>query len=322
MKFTKILIEFFKLFFDNRKSKKKIISISESSEFDYSLHELFSEAEYKKIIENAILVNHAILQPLCFLLGRKPSSIETKLQILISFCSSIQDNLVDSPNRENYDKKNDLIQQMGVFIRSNIPNRELFELFLKNTAEAQNRSKEQFNENISLNELEQITFSKCGNAFLVIRSILPEPIILNETEAIYQYGGTAQIGDDILDLYDDISNKQYTLATNLELKQLTELFNNELIKTYSGFYMTKHDLKNIRKAVMRISIFLSVFNLGLKRYEKLNINTTDRERIRRMERTHFIIDMAKAGNIFKLFLEVLKTTSYINRNIEKQKFLF
>ena len=211
---------------------------------------------------------------------------------------------------------------MGVFIRSNIPNRELFELFLKNTAEAQNRSKEQFNENISLNELEQITFSKCGNAFLVIRSILPEPIILNETEAIYQYGGTAQIGDDILDLYDDISNKQYTLATNLELKQLTELFNNELIKTYSGFYMTKHDLKNIRKAVMRISIFLSVFNLGLKRYEKLNINTTDRERIRRMERTHFIIDMAKAGNIFKLFLEVLKTTSYINRNIEKQKFLF
>jgi hypothetical protein len=216
------------------------------------------------------------------------------------------------------DKKNELIQNMGNFIRAHIPNIKLFETILENTAEAQLQSKRQFNENITIDELKTITFNKCGNAFLLIRSILPEVLTDQESDAIFQYGGTAQIGDDILDFYDDIANNQFTLANKLELEELTKLFKTEVLKTYESLFKTLYSKKSIYKTLLRISVFLSVFNLGLQRYKKLNIKTTNWEKIRKMERKTFIIDMAKAANIFKLFVEVCKSGKLLNLELKSR----
>jgi hypothetical protein len=303
------LREFIKLYFEfktqKRNIKKAFVSIGDKI-FTCPLTEILNKNEIKKIESDALLIQLGLLQPFAFLTGRKPTPNETLLQVLISICTAIQDNLIDFSNQEDYNKKIELLNKLGNYVRENISHRDLYEMYLYETLKAQNESKKQFDNEISIDKIREITFKKCGNAFLLIRSILSENLIENEPEAIFQYGGTAQIGDDILDLHDDIAINLNTLANKTDLKQLIQLFNCEMDKTIILFSKLNYPQKNIRKAIIRIIIFLSVFNLGLQRYQKLQINTTDWIAIMKMGRNVLILDMGKIRFKFRLIMQTIK----------------
>jgi hypothetical protein len=302
-----LLKEFIRLSFEfktQKKNIKKAFIFIKNNIRTCSIEDILNKNEVKKLKSDALLINLGLLQPFAFLIGRKPTPNETQLQVLISICTAIQDNLIDSSNQEAYNKKIELGNEILNYVRENISHKDLFEMYLSETLNAQNESKKQFDNEISIEEIREITFKKCGNAFLLIRSILSENLIENEPEAIFQYGGTAQIGDDILDLYDDIAINLNTLANKTELKPLTLLFNRELDKTISLFNKLEYPQKNKSKAIIRIVIFLSVFNLALQRYQKLQINSTDWNSLMKLKRKVLILDMERTGFKFRLFWDV------------------
>jgi hypothetical protein len=227
----------------------------------------------------------------------------------LSIYAVIQDNLVDSSNPENEDNMVDLLHEIENYVHNNIYHKDLFEKYLSEALSAEKKSKRQFDNEISIEEIRDITFKKCGNTFLLIRTILSENLIVNEQEAIFQYGGTAQIGDDILDLYDDISINLNTLANKTELKPLIQLFNCEMDKTIKLFSELDYPQKNIRKTIIRIKIFLSVFNLALQRYQKLQVNTIDWIAIMKMKRKMLILDMERFEFKFRLLWKIANRIS-------------
>lgn len=111
--------------------------------------------------------------------------------------------------------------------------------YFQRTLEAQLRSKQQFQQNLSYPALIQILKDKCGYTTLLCRAVVNQSISQAEEEAIYELGALVQFINDINDLYKDskqgirnFANSFGTLAeikralmqqTNLALHQVKQL---------------------------------------------------------------------------------------------------
>jgi hypothetical protein len=300
--------EFIRISIDIRTQKKNIQKVLKTRNlFSSSFQDVFNRKEIRKIENYALLTHVAIMQPFSCLIGRKPTPAETKLQILLSLYAAIQDNTIDSEDLMNFSRKNTILQEIVDYLKKNVYQKELFNLYFDKIIKAQRESKKQFNRNISISEIQEISFRKSGYAFLLMRSILSVPLIENEAESIFQYGGVAQIGDDILDLYDDVCQNINTLANRLETHELGILFNAEIFKTIALFKNLNVPEKNKQKALNRILVFLFIFDIGLQNLEKLKINTKDWEQIKNKNRDRFIVDMDRFKYKFSLLKECLKS---------------
>ena len=239
------------------------------------------------------------------LLGRKLSEPEIKRIVLLAHFAPVYDDLFDRLDTAkdrivkliktpenikavNAEEKLFLSFYLPVF-RDLKTNDDFIGYFLKLT-EAQEQSKQQTNGHLSYDEINQITRDKGGFSSLLLRSLINESMNENERAGLYQLGAMSQYMDDIFDWYDDLSENRTTIANQLTL--------NELLELYQTNFQALNKMQFTKTFKRLIAILLSPAFVCLDDYQKKQVNT------KLLSQTRVICDMEKPINQWNLFLKV------------------
>ena len=241
-----------------------------------------------------------------YLIGRKLSVPEIKRIILLAHFAPVYDDLFDRMNTpkeriiqlikspESITPKNEEEQLFLSFyqpvydeLKSEV---DFINYFLKLT-EAQEQSKQQAKGNLTFEQINQITRNKGGFSSLLLRSLIREPISENEKEGLYQLGAMSQYMDDIFDWYDDYYENRLTIANQLSLSELFEIYQSNFQKL--NLVLVSGTFKQM------VSILLSPAFVCLDEYKKQQVDT------KTLSQNRIICDMEKPINQWNLFLKVL-----------------
>ncbi len=169
---------------------------------------------------------------------------------------------------------------------------------------AQKDSLEQFNPNVTDENLLSITTRKGGYCLLMCRHYLDTPYLQAADATWYALGGVIQLTNDLYDIYKDMQEGIITLAVRAKkYKAIYELYHrhaealNETISQLPISHVRKIDLSIILNV---IAAFGYVALDNLKRLQENNSNNTILPAFDALPRKELIIDMEKNSNRFKL----------------------
>lgn len=183
---------------------------------------------------------------------------------------------------------------------SNRPASQEFNQRFYRVYQAQLKSKEQENSNLSQQEIKAITFLKGGQSLLFYRSVLEAPIS-QEQEIFYQkLGGLFQLESDIFDIYKDRENQIATLATHCKsmasLKEQFAAFHRETLELLQNLDISQNKK---REFSLFIKLILSLGYTCLDQLESLEQSSNNRFELIQYSRKQLICDMDLLKNQLK-----------------------
>lgn len=287
-------------YFQKRLSKKLIKTLPRSAQ-DSKIYHTY-----------AIQIVSCIAILYCEMRGKKISKVEKKTQVYLSFLAALMDietdqkiknisevivffkslQLPHSPVLENICF---IIQQL----RKNIDDQPLKEL-IRNSLLFQLESLRQTKSN-DIAYIKEITWNKCGYSFLFSRMLLNHKIIANEQAFCFHYGGIGQLGDDILDIYDDKRDGIETIAHMLNNEELTTFYMNELLCLFDTIRKLGYKTKHIQKAVRKLCIVTAIPLVQIDLLTQQGITTGKIFSIHTVTREHTICDMQKFSVLRRSF---------------------
>jgi len=116
---------------------------------------------------------------------------------------------------------------------------------LSNVHQAQKDSLKQFDQNISKEEIVDITLRKGGYSLLMCRHYIDLPISNELDKAWYQLGGIIQITNDIYDIHKDLQEGICTLPNSIKNVEEIELLYKNLVTNFFKFFLI-YPLTNIK----------------------------------------------------------------------------
>ncbi len=211
-----------------------------------------------------------------------------------------------------------LLQYLFNKLNKNTKDFHLFEHYFKIAGEAQTESLKQINEEkLTNSELRKISYDKGGYFTLLYRSVLNNPLIVNEEKAIYSLGNILQLTNDIFDAHKDYHNKQQTLVN---YSQSINDLNNEFLEltdsTIKQFCNLAYPSKNIKSALNEIIPIIARGIVCLDQFLKLQENNNGIFEIEKFSRKELICDMEKIKNIKKCIKYSILYKSKISKFIE------
>jgi hypothetical protein len=257
----------------------------------------FSRSDLRRMRNYTLQVPVAIGESLACLLERPLESEERENLTFIALLSVLHDDLQDNPNGTSGDAKAkllDFMQAKGVELRQS---NSLFNSRTDATQAAQTAGLlQQHGVNIPKERLKQLSYDKCGLAFLLASSLVDFGSNREPETWLYQFGGVSQLGDDILDDYDDAKSGIKTMANTLPLDEFRAIFHEETAKCFTLLKSTSFPEKAKKLTAKRMAFFLAVFDLALAKLTRKTHDLRDPEAILKHPREYWILDMAKTGN--------------------------
>ena len=189
-------------------------------------------------------------------------------------------------------------KQIQSYLIQSVPNKEAYIKASKDVFEIQLETIKQTNPLISIEEIERITYAKGGFSVIIYHQTLDENATPEMWQALYEIGALMQFANDCFDIYKDIHDGIFTLASRCEdYKLLKKLYlsrvkqANALVRLLPYSTSKKNEFLIIMHAI--ISQGLVAIDQMIRLQEKLGhpVNCID------MERKELITDMQKAGNI-------------------------
>jgi hypothetical protein len=189
-------------------------------------HQTFSKSQIKRITKYWQLGLNLVCKNLYDLTGKVLQPNEHKRIMLLSVFGPVFDDLFDDKildhtqiaalvsNPETYVAVSDtdrLVVKIYLELLRNLPRKELFVEQLQAVAYWQQESLKQLNENISEEELYQITYNKSYYAVLLYCAVLDEYPGSALREMLFPIAGLMQLTNDAFDVYKDVHNYVYTL---------------------------------------------------------------------------------------------------------------
>lgn len=162
----------------------------------------------------------------------------------------------------------------------------------KEVFETETESKLQQHQKNSEEQLRELTFLKGGHSFLFYRLCLDHSLEECEREMIFQLGGLMQLGNDIFDVWEDVSQDIETLATRtISVNHLRNSFSAKLDICFELLLKCKYPVKQIQ-AFKRIILFgIARVFVCLDQFEKLQVSKTSLFQPTTYTRTQLICDM-------------------------------
>lgn len=189
-------------------------------------------------------------------------------------------------------------KQIQSYLIQSVPNKEAYIKASKDVFEIQLETIKQTNPVISIEEIERITYAKGGFSVIIYHQTLDENATPEMWQALYEIGALMQFANDCFDIYKDIHDGIFTLASCCEdYNLLKKLYlsrvkqANALVRLLPYSTSKKNEFLIIMHAI--ISQGLVAIDQMIRLQEKLGhpVNCID------MERKELITDMQKAGNI-------------------------
>jgi len=184
---------------------------------------------------------------------------------------------------------------------ANAPYPELLLKKAKDVFDAQVLSKQQTDANITIENIQSITYQKGGVSLLLYRSVLNYFTPPEEEQLLYALGKIMQLENDIFDVYKDRENGIKTLITtenkiaNLRANYI-ELYNEvaELLQ------QTSFRKRNKKLFIRYVSLIILRGLVCLDCLEKNELQSDNQFRVEKYSRAQLICDMEKTSNLGKV----------------------
>ncbi len=184
---------------------------------------------------------------------------------------------------------------------ANAPYPELLLKKAKDVFDAQVLSKQQTDANITIENIQSITYQKGGVSLLLYRSVLNYFTPPEEEQLLYALGKIMQLENDIFDVYKDRENGIKTLITtenkiaNLRANYI-ELYNEvaELLQ------QTSFPKRNKKLFIRYVSLIILRGLVCLDCLEKNELQSDNQFRVEKYSRAQLICDMEKTSNLGKV----------------------
>lgn len=212
-----------------------------------------------------------------------------------------QDVLKMMSEPSGYEAKNALEHLFVYFltqVHNNLADMKSFNLAFTKVFEAQVESGEQLKEDITFNQIKNITFNKGGYSLLFYRSVFENKLTQGEKEALYNVGALMQLGNDIFDVWKDAPQKIKTLVTTCkDIDEVRTVFNEQLSVCISLVLKSGFAPKNIRKYLFKLLLGISRCYVCLDQLEQLQKKTNGIFKPAAYTRSEMLCDMEKPKNM-------------------------
>ena len=183
-------------------------------------------------------------------------------------------------------------------VHENLYNKDFFKHTFDQVYQAQIDTHKQLNENISTEEIKEITFRKGGVSLLFYRSAFAHDLQDGEEEALYNAGSLMQLGNDIFDVYKDEQQKIRTLVTTCKtINEIRIVFRDQMDKTVMLIKRSGYQEKDKRKFLNKLVLGISRCFVCLDQLENLQQRSNGIFVPASYRREDMICDMEKSANI-------------------------
>lgn len=276
----------------------------------------FDDATFNKIAKSYSLWLPMVTDSFARLYGNYASAAQQERTIHYFICSSLFDNFFDhkllpvqqienitfnyqSFQPQTFEERVSLHSHS--FLLNHILEKQEYLSVLRKEFNAQAASLNQFNQNISDEEIQHITFDKGGNAVLMCYYYTDVEGTVEEKNCWYALGTLIQLSNDLFDIYKDLQDGVETLATRCtDAYQFEKIFLHQvqiLKQNIQRLPCNKSHKQNFSTCVSSSYVLGLIAIDNLKRIQ-INHNNHLPSLIS-LSRKELIIDMEKLSNIFK-----------------------
>ncbi len=301
-------------YFIRERKKEAIHAVRVITDLEKKLNGQFDSATRKKIIISHSVYNPLVIDAFCRLHGRVSNKKERKKLIYYFTCSSVLDNFFDY-GELSYNQiisiytiptyqPSTFSERVGMYchwhLLDKVTDKVGYMKILDAEVNAQHASLQQFNKQISIEEIESIMKAKGGNAVLLCRYYLDYEPSEAEDKCWFQLGVIIQLNNDLYDIHKDINDGIETLATRCRDANLMEAYVKKQASLMKHF-VSELPCSNRRKRRFSVSA-AGVFALAMVAVDQLKRLQGTAEQLpdfNKLKRKDIIVDMEKTTNILR-----------------------
>ena len=201
---------------------------------------------------------------------------------------------------------------------AHIIQKEAYEHYFQLTVSGQAQSSRQLTgEKLSEAQLEEVMGQKGGNATLLYRHLLANPMIEGEEKAIFLLGKLMQFINDLFDTRSDFLAGNLTLPTYYPTPEpLRAMFDSLVSDTMRAFLSLSYKPKHIRGMLRLIMPVVARGQVCLLQFEQL-YRSQGHFRLAEFSRQQLVCDMEKASNLWANYREADKLFRFQLRKLER-----
>ncbi len=191
-------------------------------------------------------------------------------------------------------------KEIQSYLLKHVPYKEEYKAAAKNVFDIQLETIRQTNPAITNKVIEEITYAKGGYSVIIYHQTLDEPASTQMLEALFYIGSLMQFANDCFDIYKDIHDGIYTLASRCEdYKELKSLFLNRVKETNHLIAALPYNKRRKREFAVIMYFIIARAMVALDQMIKLQIKQGKPVDCLTTMRKQLITDMEKPGNIIK-----------------------
>ncbi|MFY7899856.1 MAG: hypothetical protein ACOVNY_06705 [Chitinophagaceae bacterium] len=277
---------------------------------------------YNKIVSSHNLYITIMFDAFVRLRGRNTSLKEKTRSIHYFICSSLFDNFWDNKshtleelsqmsfNTQHYQPKNfddTVFVQSHLFLLDEVNDKAGYVDVSHKVFNAQAASLQQFNPNITNEQIQAITFAKGGNSVLLCKYYLDIQSSQEESECWFLIGTLIQLGNDLFDIYKDSQQQIQTLGTRCtNAYELEKIYLQQVRKIQA--LIKKMPFPTFRKTEFSVSL-AATYTLGMVALHQLKQTQGKNNQLpnlQTVERKALIVDMQKVRNLLRWLTFIYK----------------
>lgn len=161
-----------------------------------------------------------------------------------------------------------------------------------------NSLKQAQKEELSIQEIKEITFQKGGHSLLFYRHIFDHPLHEKERECLFMLGAALQLVNDCFDVYKDRESGIQTLVTRCNhISEVRQQYHEWLGQFFHMASALDFPKSSIQKLVRMISLGVRRADVCLNQLEELEKKTNAQFEVASYSRKDLIVDMDAVSNI-------------------------
>lgn len=198
-------------------------------------------------------------------------------------------------------------KEIQSYLLRHVPHIKEYLVASKNVLEIQIDTAKQISRNISIEELERITYTKGAVSVIIYHQALDDAATEQMQEVLFQVGSLYQLGNDIFDLYKDVRDNIYTLInTCYDYSAFKQNFINRVKLQNSKIMALPYTKKNKKEFCIIINAINARSLVAIDRLIKLQKKKGTNINWWLLDRKHMICDMEKPANKIRWFYYIYK----------------
>lgn len=299
-----------------QKQYNKLFLLPYLQELEKKYSGKFKEEQKQKIINYyGLFITSFLCSSYKKLQGRKLTDAERKRATLFGILTPVGDDLFDEDkldmesirsitfNPESYTATTflgNVAKEIQTFLLQDVPHKEAYLEAAKNVLDIQILSVKQTDPQISKLDLEYITYTKGAVSVIIYHQCLNKVADEKMQEVLFLIGSLYQLGNDIFDLYKDVSDNIFTLVNTCDD-----------YTAFRKYFLARIQLQNQKimglpypeKNKTAFCFVMNIINarsvVALDKFIKMQIKAGSKINWQQLQRKEMIVDMEKPRNFFK-----------------------